>query len=91
MNILQPITFAHHHEAQKFTRYHVCALCLGELIVDDLAVRCPEHGIAYEHTVTKRSKANQINSNVRVAKIDLEMFGKPRRTEEEILKELGFD
>lgn len=90
MNILQPLTFDLPAEAQKFTRFHVCALCLGELIPDGLQVRCPEHGQAYEHTTTKRSVADQLDSETRLMKIELDLFGKPKRDPETILKELGF-
>jgi hypothetical protein len=90
MNILEPLSFDQPAEAQKFTRFHVCALCLGQLITDGLQVRCPEHGQMYKHTIVKRSLADQIESNTRSAKIDLEMFGVEPRDPETILKELGF-
>jgi len=93
---LEPICYADESEAVKFARSHYCAVCLNQLDYkpDDLAsgyvVFCRECGeITRSNTVTGHT-AEVAQSNIIAGRMEIYAVNAPKRTEDEILKELGF-
>ena len=95
-NYLDPIAYADFALADKFARGHACAVCLAHLTVkvdylaDGYIVVCPQCGeITRSNTVTNH-KAELAEDNTHMGKIEIAAANAPRRTEEEIMKDMGF-
>lgn len=95
MNLLAPLEFDE-IEIGKFIRDHVCALCYGRLIskhADDRkwSANCITHGAIMDHNHVHRSQAEKADQNERMGLLELrDLQDKERRSEAEILEELGF-
>jgi hypothetical protein len=95
MNLLALLEFDE-TEIGKFVRDHVCALCYGRLISRHADERkwgayCITHGAIMDHNHIHRSQAEKADQNERMGLLELnELRPKERRSEAEILEELGF-
>ncbi len=92
-NLLDPLTFEE-GEIELFIRDNSCGLCGGHLFSMHAPDRkytahCPEHGAVTEHSHTSKYKAEQAKDNTRAGKSELRQ-PREKRSEKEILKELGF-
>ena len=97
-DLSKPITWPTSGEAQKFAYRRACSLCGGHWVVypvgDDFGVKC----MKCDHFAMSHNHQSITGAHVRarkqsMAKSDLtaEMRkGKPRRSSDEILNELGF-
>jgi arylamine N-acetyltransferase len=93
---LEPIAYADEAMANKFSRTHCCAVCMAQLtykrdyLSDGYVVICEEHGeITKSNTVTNQQAQLALDS-ARMGSIEMNAAGKPKRSEAEILSELGF-
>lgn len=80
----------------NLTRDYCCALCGGHLTLYPIMLEvaytaeCATHGTMYPHMVIRKSAWESNQANIQAAKIELNQIGKPKRTEAEILEDLGF-
>ena len=94
-NLLAPLRMTH-ADAALFARDNVCALCLGYLFLRDIEhdvyeLECLECGKIMAHNYISKHIKDRIEQNNSAARIEMAMEDhKPRRSEADILKELGF-
>ena len=95
MNLLAPLVIPA-SEIAAFLRRRVC-YCGKRLTAipagDGFHACCPEHGAVYEHNHTDARAWAENHNNVTAAAAELravENESKPRQSEAEILKSLGF-
>ncbi len=93
---LEPICFADFSAADKFARGHRCAECLTQLtykvdyITDGYIVICPTCGEITKSSTITNHQAEVVESNIHAGRLEIAAANAPKRTEEQILKELGF-
>lgn len=93
-NLIAPLTMPH-VEAIKFTRHHVCAVCLGSLSLshvsgDTYLIECPVCGPAHNHSVIKAAIKDNIETTAYLTRQKMYEEDRKPRPEADILKELGF-
>lgn len=95
MNLLEPIHFEQAVEAQGFVRDHACGQCLGPLVVKPnkgggFYAECLRCGAILQHNHVTKTAAVNYEAGCRVARIELNAMTAPKRSEAELLAELGF-
>lgn len=91
--------FFDYAEADKIRRRKVCGVCFGELLIQQnedrsYSLKCINHGILTDNLMVHRSRADKIQGDVSAASLELrqeERKNQPRRSEADILSELGFE
>ena len=94
-NLLEPLKFEG-HEFGVFIRDNRCALCAGHLLAEHTDDRkyvlyCPEHGYINDSNHISAYDADQVNQGIVDGKHELRDKPQKGKTEDEILKELGFN
>ena len=94
-SLISPLEFSG-LEIQEFVRDNACSVCLGSLVQVDIendmyhahCIECETDIMA--HNFTRKSDADMSRKARSVAHLELFHRDGPKRTPEEILKELGF-
>lgn len=90
---LEPIYRLSLVDASKYANTHLCGDCRAQLIAvdegDKYQIVCPKCGEVSEHTVITNHQAEDAHWGEIYGQAEI-TDAKPRRTEEEILKEIGF-
>jgi hypothetical protein len=93
-NLLAPLTFTD-SEIGKFISRHACGLCLSKLVKKPAPDRkwfavCPNCGVILPYCKVTARAAQEAESNQRAAKIEIAAASRCKRSEAEIMSELGF-
>lgn len=91
-SILLPLQFSE-KEIRDFIEYRVCIKCGARFTAhfsgnNQYSAKCPEHGYIYSFNHINKDKWDEIDYLRRRGARDL--HPRPKRTEKEILEELGF-
>lgn len=96
VDYLEPIIFPELYEAEKYAKSHCCGECRQQLIVvaadgaHAWQVVCPEGHESTRRTAITKQQAEQAEMAEHLGRIEIEAISKPRRTEAEIMAELGY-
>lgn len=90
MNLLEPLIFNTEYEARKYAKRHACAFCLCDLQAMGREVECPDCGATHKHQFITRNQAKIATKERSIGTIEINAARRPRRSAEEIIKELGF-
>ena len=99
INLAKPVRAFNHIEASKIARDNGCGVCGSHIIIKQAYAYayefdCPQCGAVYQHMLVEKSKLEMSQAGITAGKLEMfqeKLQAQPKRSEADILRELGFE